>query len=215
MTKIQILVAEDHQTVREGLVMLINREPDMEAVGEAADGLQAITRAKELRPQVIVMDLSMPGMSGLNATRKLKQLIPEIQVVALTRHKEGGYLQECLQAGATGYVLKQSPSEELVRAIRAVVHGKSYLDPAVTTEVVKKYSSRASKGEQTDSLSSREEEVLRFIAAGHSNKEIAVRLNISVKTVEAHKANSIRKLGLKSRIEIVEYALFRGWLKSA
>jgi len=217
MTKVQVLVAEDHQTVREGLVMLINREPDMQIVGEAADGLEAIKRAKELRPQVIVMDLSMPGMSGLVATRKLKQLMPDMQVVALTRHDESGYLQELLQAGASGYVLKQSPSEELIRAIRAVVHGKSYLDPSITTEVFKNYTTRESKSFSgaNESLTKREQEVLQYIAAGYSNKEIAARMDISIKTVEAHKANSTRKLGLKSRIDIVNYALLQGWLKSA
>ena len=217
MEKIQVLIADDHQTVRDGLVMLINREPDMEAVGEAADGFEVIAKAKDLQPQVIVMDLSMPGMSGLSATRKLKETNPEIHVVALTRHDEGGYVQELLQAGASGYVLKQSSSEELVRAIRAVVTGKSYLDPAAATEVLKKYSATETRtfSGSTERISIRESEILRFIALGYSNKEIAARLEISVKTVEAHKANSMKKLGLKSRIDIVHYALLKGWLKSS
>jgi two-component system response regulator NreC len=212
-----VIVAEDHQTVRDGLKMIINSEPDMMTVGEAADGNEAIEKAKSLNPQVVIMDISMPGMSGLNATRKLKELLPEIQVVALTRHSEEGYLQELLQAGASGYVLKQSSSEELIRAIRAVAAGKSYLDPAITTEVVKKYSAGDTRHSMNnaESITNREREVLRSIAAGYSNKEIATRLDISVKTVEAHKANSMRKLGLKSRIDIVNYALLQGWLKSS
>ena len=129
MNKIRILLAEDHVTVREGLKMLIGREPDMEIVGEAADGREAIERASELRPEIVVMDISMPGLNGLKGTRKLKELYPEIHVIALTRHKESGYVQELLLAGASGYVLKQSSSDELIRAIRAVHSGKSYLDP--------------------------------------------------------------------------------------
>jgi two-component system response regulator NreC len=216
VNRVQVLVAEDHQTVREGLKMLIDREVDMQIVGEAADGTEAINKALTLRPQVVVMDLSMPGMSGLNATRKLKEMAPDIHIVALTRHSEGRYLQDLLKAGASGYVLKQSSSEELIRAIRSVVAGNSYLDPAVTGEMVKKYSAGEAKSfsASSESLSQREEEVLRLIAAGYSNKEIANRLDISVKTVEAHKANSIRKLGLKGRIDIVHYALMQGWLKS-
>jgi two-component system response regulator NreC len=216
VNKVQVLIADDHQTVREGLTMLIDREVDMEIVGEAADGNEAISKAVNLRPQVIVMDLSMPGMSGLNATRKLKEMAPEIHIVALTRHNEGGYLQELLKAGASGYVLKQSSSEELIRAIRSVVAGNSYLDPAVTGEMVKKYSAGEARNLSASSerLSQREEEVMRLIASGYSNKEIATRLDISVKTVEAHKANSTRKLGLKGRIDIVHYALMQGWLKS-
>jgi DNA-binding NarL/FixJ family response regulator len=216
MKKMRVLLAENHETVREGLKMIIDREPDMEIVGEAADGREAIDRALHLEPNVIVMDISMPGLNGLKATRKLKAMRPEIQIVALTRHREGGYLQELLQAGAAGYVLKQSSSEELIRAIRAVGSGKSYLDPAVTTTVVSSYS-----GGQVNldagsvaKLSNREQEVLRLIALGYSNKEIAGQLEISVKTVEAHKANSMRKIGLRSRIDIVNYALLQGWLTS-
>ena len=216
MKKMRVLLAENHETVREGLKMIIDREPDMEIVGEAADGREAIDRALDLEPNVIVMDISMPGLNGLKATRKLKAVRPEIQVVALTRHREGGYLQELLQAGASGYVLKQSSSEELIRAIRAVGSGKSYLDPAVTTAIVNNYSGGQANLDagSVAKLSNREQEVLRLIASGYSNKEIAAQLEISVKTVEAHKANSMRKIGLRSRIDIVNYALLQGWLTS-
>jgi DNA-binding NarL/FixJ family response regulator len=211
---IRVLLADDHQTVREGLKMIVNREPDMEVVGEAADGHQVLERAKALNPDVIIMDISMPGLNGLNATRKLKEVKPDIQIIALTRHNESGYVHELLKAGASGYVLKQSSSEELIRAIRAVVLRKGYLDPAITTDVVKKYSASDVKSlvGNTESISKREAEILRLIASGHSNKEIASLLDISVKTVEAHKANSMRKIGLRSRIDIVNFALLQGWL---
>jgi DNA-binding NarL/FixJ family response regulator len=211
---IQVLLADDHQTVREGLKMIVNRESDMEVIGEAADGHQVLERAKTLNPDVIIMDISMPGLNGLNATRKLKEAKPEIQIIALTRHNESGYVHELLKAGASGYVLKQSSSEELIRAIRAVVLRKGYLDPAITTDVVKKYSASDVKSlvGNTESITKREAEILRLIASGHSNKEIASLLDISVKTVEAHKANSMRKIGLRSRIDIVNFALLQGWL---
>jgi len=214
MNKIRILLAEDHVTVREGLKMLIGREPDMEIVGEAADGREAIESASELRPEIVVMDISMPGLNGLKGTRKLKELYPEIHVIALTRHKESGYVQELLLAGASGYVLKQSSSDELIRAIRAVHSGKSYLDPAVTSQALNKSSPGDLKVAISSSmqLSNRESEVLKLIASGYSNKEIAAQLQISVKTVEAHKANSMKKIGLRSRIDIVNYALLQGWL---
>jgi DNA-binding NarL/FixJ family response regulator len=215
--KVRVLLAEDHETVREGLKMIIERQPDLEIIGEAADGREALDRAISLKPDVVVMDISMPGLNGLIATRKLKEKCPEIQVVALTRHNEGGYLQELLHAGAAGYVLKQSSSEELIRAIRAVGNGKSYLDPAITNTVVDKYASGHLRSPEPGSatLTGREAEVLRLIASGYSNKEIAAQLEISVKTVEAHKANSMRKTGLSSRIDIVNYALLQGWLTSS
>jgi len=211
---IRVLLADDHQTVRDGLRMIVNAEPDMEVIGEAADGHEVLERAKVLKPDVIIMDISMPGLNGLNATRKLKEVRPEIEIIALSRHNESGYVHELLKAGASGYVLKQSSSEELIRAIRAVVLQKGYLDPAITTDVVKKYSATDVKSlvGNSESISKREAEILRLIASGHSNKEIAVQLDISVKTVEAHKANSMRKIGLRSRIDIVNFALLQGWL---
>lgn len=214
MKPIRVLLADDHQTVRDGLRMIVNAEPDMEVIGEAADGHEVLERAKVLKPDVIIMDISMPGLNGLNATRKLKEVRPEIEIIALSRHNESGYVHELLKAGASGYVLKQSSSEELIRAIRAVVLQKGYLDPAITTDVVKKYSATDVKSlvGNPESISKREAEILRLIASGHSNKEIAVQLDISVKTVEAHKANSMRKIGLRSRIDIVNFALLQGWL---
>jgi len=215
MSRLRILLAEDHETVREGLRMIIEAQSDMEIVGEAANGHQVMECVRELQPNIVVMDISMPIMNGLKTTRKLKDVCPEVNVVVLTRHKEGGYVQELLHAGASGYVLKQSSSEELLRAIRAVGSGKSYLDPVITANVTDEYARRPLKQDlrAQSSLTEREAEVLRLIAAGYSNKEIAARLDLSVKTIEAHKSNSLKKLGLSSRIDIVNFALLQGWLE--
>ena len=156
----------------------------------------------------------MPELNGLQATERLREEFPQVRVLTLTRHTDKGYLQQLLKAGASGYVLKQSASAELVRAIRAVAAGQTYLDPAITERVVGNYVGKSAlRGEAPGALSEREEEVLRMIACGYSNKEVAARLQISVKTVEAHKAGATRKLGMKSRIEIVRYALLQGWLQ--
>lgn len=215
MNKVRIILAEDHAMVREGLKALISAQPDMEVVGNASDGAEAVHRAQELLPDLVIMDISMPKMSGLKATETLKHLCPKVKVLMLTRHTDTGFLQRLFQAGASGYVLKQSPSDELIRAIRAVAGGKSYLDPSVTEKVVTKYAHRPSTLDpgQQGKLSEREEAVLRLIAWGYTNKEIAAQLEISVKTVEAHKANTMKKLDLHSRIDIVRYAVLQGWLQ--
>jgi DNA-binding NarL/FixJ family response regulator len=211
---IRVLLADDHVTVRHGLKLLIDSQNDMQVVSEASDGAGAVSQTAQTRPDVIVMDISMPGMNGLVATRKLKQIQRDTAIVILTRHSDDAYLQELLRAGVSGYVLKQSPPVELLQAIRAVAAGGQYIDstltPRVTARFVAKDFNKPTKSSAT--LSDRETEVLRQIAAGYSNKEIAARLSLSVKTVEAHKANAMRKLDLKGRIEIVKYALLQGWL---
>jgi DNA-binding NarL/FixJ family response regulator len=214
--KLRVLLAEDHLTVREGLRRLVNEQADMEVVAEAGDGREAARLAQELRPDVVVMDVSMPGWDGLKATERLSKVCPQVKVLALTRHADHGFLTEMLKAGASGYVLKQSASEELIRAVRAVAAGRQYLDPTVTAKVVSSYAgARAHRGPGSqESVTEREEEALRLIALGYSNKEIAGRLSISVKTVEAHKANGMRKLGLGTRMDIVSYAIFRGWMQN-
>ena len=216
MNKLRILLAEDHETIRDGLKLLVNSQPDMQVVGEADNGRSAVELAQELLPDVTVMDVSMPELNGLQATKKLKQKCPQVKVLTLTRHTDDGYLQQLLQAGASGYVLKQSKSAELLRAIRAVAAGQTYLDPAITEKAVTQMrgGGRTSRGAPPKAdLSEREAEVLRLIAWGHINKEIAARLNLSVKTVEVHKANGMRKMGMKSRVDIVRYALLQGWLQ--
>jgi len=213
MKKLRILLAEDHETVREGLKMIINAQADMEVCGEAGDGRIAVKSAQELQPDVVVMDVTMPEVNGLKATKKLKELHPHIRILTLTRHTDDGYLQELLRAGASGYVLKQSASSELLRAIRAVARGGNYLDPSIAGRVIKSLAKKPTNTQTQTTLSERETEVLRQIAWGYTNKEIALMLSISVKTVEAHKANAMRKLDMYSRIDIVRYAILQGWLE--
>jgi DNA-binding NarL/FixJ family response regulator len=215
-SSIRILLADDHVTVRHGLKLLIDSQADMRVVSEASDGAAAVERARTLHPDVVVMDISMPGMNGLVATRTLKQLQPDSVIVILTRHSDDAYLQEFLRAGADAYVLKQSAPSELLQAIRTTAAKRPYLDSALATRVTEGYLARTRKAHATGArLSDRETAVLRQIAAGHSNKEIAAQLELSVKTVEVHKANATRKLGLKGRIDIVKYALLQGWLGDA
>jgi DNA-binding NarL/FixJ family response regulator len=218
MSKLRILLADDHETVREGLRLIVNAQSDMEVVGEAGDGRAAVARTQELLPDIVVMDISMPHLNGLKATEKLKQVCPQVKVLTLTRHTDYGYLQQLLRAGASGYVLKQSKPAEMLQAIRAVAAGGKYLDPAVAGKVIGDYTGGRSASLRGDAqggrvLSDREAEILRLIAWGHSNKEIAARLEISVKTVEAHKANAMKRLDMTSRIDIVRYALLQGWLQ--
>lgn len=214
MTKLRIMLADDHKMFREGLRAIVNAQTDMEVIGEADDGFEAVTMAQRFRPDVLVLDISMPKLNGLKATEQIKEACPTINVLTLSRHSYGGYLQQMLKAGASGYVLKRSASDELVRAIRLVAAGKSYLDPLLTNEVLSEMAGRRGTRISTkeSNLSPREEEVLRLIAAGYANKEIAARLDLSVKTIEAHRANAMSKLGMKSRIEVVRYANLCGWL---
>jgi DNA-binding NarL/FixJ family response regulator len=213
---LRVLLADDHVTVRQGLKLLIDSQPDMKVVSEASDGAGAVQHALASKPDVIVMDISMPGMNGLVATRRLKQQLPGAAIVTLTRHADDAYLQELLRAGVSAYVLKQSAPAELLQAIRAAASGGQYLDSALTARVTAgflgKPGRRASRPGAT--ISDRESEVLRLIASGYSNKEIAARMSLSVKTVEAHKANAMRKLDLNGRIDIVKYAVLQGWLQN-
>ena len=214
--RLRILLADDHVTVRHGLKLLIDSQPDMTVVAEAGDGSSAVQLAQELKPDVVVMDISMPGMNGLVATRTLKQLQPDAAIVTLTRHGDDAYLQELLRAGVSGYVLKQSAPTELLQAIRVAAAGGQYLDSTLTARVTAGFLARTGPrvNQPAAAISDRESEVLRLIASGYSNKEIAARLAVSVKTVEAHKANAMRKLSLNGRIDIVKYAVLQGWLRS-
>jgi two-component system, NarL family, response regulator NreC len=217
MAKLRILLADDHKVMREGLHMLINVQTDMEVVGEADNGRAAVWLAQQLQPDLVVLDISMPERNGLQAAEELQQLCPGTRILTLTRHLDRGYLQHLLQAGASGYVLKQSASEELVRAARAVAAGQTYIDPALTEQWVGHLTGRRSVAGAAGAkpLTAREEEVLRLVAWGCLSKEIAERLQISIKTVEAHKGNAMHKLGLKSRIDVVRYALLQGWLQTS
>lgn len=212
--KLRILLAEDHKTVREGIKLLVNAQDDMEVIGEAGDGEIAVNMASELNPDIIVMDISMPELNGLRATRRMRSNGLDVKILMLTRHTDDGYLQQLIEAGANGYVLKQSAPNELINAIRAVGNGNSYLDPALTNKVMGGYANRTIniRGENKNTLTDRESEVLRLIALGYSNKEIAESMSLSVKTIEAHKANGMQKLGINSRIGIVRYAILQDWL---
>ena len=213
MTKIRVLLAEDHETVRQGLRLLLDGQPDIEVVGEAADGQAALQETERLQPQMIVMDLTMPGVNGLTATRAVRTAHPDVKVIALTRHGDEAYVKELMRAGASGYVLKQSASAELLQAIRTVARGQQYLDATLASRERDVYlPPRARARPERPLITEREASVLRMMAVGHSNKEIAVALDISVKTVEVHKANGMRKLDLRGRIDVVKYAILQGWL---
>jgi two-component system, NarL family, response regulator NreC len=213
MSTIRVLLADDHETVREGLRLLLDSQPDIEVVAEAANGQLAVEYALRLRPHVVIMDLSMPEMNGLAATRAIKQENPKTAVVALTRHDDAAFVEELRRAGAAGYVLKQSPSRALLDAIRAAATGDGYLDPFLQARSARTIDQPAMPGHRSPTVSEREKQVLRMMAVGHSNKEIAQALAITVKTVEVHKANAMRKLRLRGRIDVVRYAILHGWLQ--
>lgn len=213
---IRVLLADDHEMVRNGLKLLIDSQPDMEVVDEVGTGRLAVQRAKAIHPTVVVLDVSMPEMNGLDAARAIVSETRGVAVVALTRHSDDAYLQGLLGAGARGFVLKQSPSDELLKAVRAAARGETYLDTSVTARVADAFIARHGSGHIPHRrVSERELEVLRLIATGYSNKEIAARLDLSVKTVEVHKANGMRKLDLGGRVDIVRFAILQGWLQDA
>lgn len=217
MANLRIYLADDHPVVREGLKALIVSQAGMTVVGEASDGLSACEQITKLRPDVVVMDVSMPGLTGSQATERLRKECPAVKVLALTVHEDKGYIRQLLAAGASGYVLKRVAAEELIHAIRVVAAGGVYLDPTMAGQVVGGFVRRDSTdaGASSGELSDREEEVARLTAAGHSNKEIATRIDLSIKTVETYKARALEKLGLRSRAELVQYAVQRGWLSDS
>jgi len=213
---LRILLADDHEMFRQGIKSLIGTEPGLEIVGEAATGREALEKVLELEPELLVMDISMPEMSGVQLMARLKQAAPAVRVLALTAFGDTAYVRQLLAAGAAGYLLKRAAADELIEAIRVVARGGTYLDPAVAGKVVSGFLERKKLHgrREGDALSGREREVLSDVAHGFTNKDIAARLQISVKTVETHKANSMGKLGLRNRAEIVRYALQQGWLQS-
>jgi DNA-binding NarL/FixJ family response regulator len=213
---LRIVLADDHAIVREGLKALISGQSDMRVVAEVGDGQAAIEAAKALKPDVLVMDLSMPVLGGADATARVHAECPSVKVLALTVHEEKEYLLQLLRAGASGYVLKRAAPSELIRAVRAVASGAVYLDPLIAGTVVERYldADRSVPQPKSAALSGREYEVLIRIAKGYSNKEIAAALALSVKTVETYKVRVAEKLGLRSRVEIVRYAISQGWLEA-
>ena len=213
MSAIRVLLVDDHEIVREGLRSLLESQPDIEVVGEAASGREAVECSERLHPQVVIMDLSLPEMNGLAATQAIKQQRPDTAVVALTRHDDAAFVGELTKAGASAYVLKQSLSRELLDAVRVVAVGGTYLDASLRARTQAELDAQAEGGKRAPSVSEREKQVLRMMAIGHSNKEIAGALGITIKTVEVHKANAMRKLRLRGRIDVVRYAILHGWLQ--
>jgi two-component system response regulator NreC len=212
--KIRVLLADDHAVLRAGLRALLNAEPDLEVVGEAADGEEVVERAVQVQPDVIVMDIQMPRMSGLEATRTLKARNVPSKILILTMHAESQYLLPLLEAGGSGYVLKSGADTELIEAIRTVHRGEVFLYPAATKLLVEGYLERSARADDPfDGLTEREREVLKFVAEGYSGTEIAERLVISPKTVDTYRERIMQKLGLRHRWELVRYALKKGMLK--
>lgn len=214
---LRIILVDDHATVREGLRLLIDQQPDMTVVAEAGDGDEAVRLAESGGVDIVIMDLSMPGSSGLLATRALRASRPALKIVILTRHADQTYLQELLRAGVSGYVLKQSPHSELLHAIRAAAGGGQHVDSTLTRHLAAPFLDANFRKRQTGgcSVTDRELTVLRLSAQGYSNKEIAQRLDVVVKTVEVHKANAMRKLHLNGRIELLQFAVLQGWLSDS
>ncbi len=214
---IKLLICDDHVVVRSGLAMLLNGRNEIEVIGEASEGDEAIAMSQWLKPDVVLMDLSMPhGKDGMTATEELKKLMPDISILILTMHDDDEYLFRAIQVGASGYILKNAPHEELVSAIQSVAGGNAYLYPTATKRLMSEYIEQMKNGADGaanhDILSERESEVLSWLAKGYSNKEIAESLFISVKTVETHKSKLMEKLGLKTRPELIKYAHKKGLL---
>ena len=217
MKKLRILLADDHKMVREGLRLLINSQPNMEVTAEAASGREVILMARQVQPDIVIMDLSMPELNGLRATQLLKAESPKIGVVVLTAHEDESYLRELCKAGASGYVLKRSAGDELIEAISTVARGGLYFEPSLASRALAHrlgpVPAKPSGG--SGELSDREKEVLILLAWGYSNKEIAASLSISVKTVETYKFRIGQKLGFRSRTEMVQFAMRKGWLSES
>lgn len=211
MTKIRVLLADDHAVLRAGIRALLDMQPDIEVIGEAGDGRQAVERVRELQPDVILMDIGMPGLDGLAATRQIKENHPRTRILILTQHENKEYVLPALKLGASGYVLKRAEGDELLTAIRAVHAGGTFLDPAVAG-VLADNARRVAGGstDPFDALSEREREVLTLLAQGKTYQQIAETLYISPKTVDFHRTNLMRKLGLSTRADLTKYAVQRG-----
>ncbi len=213
MSKIRVLICDDHTILRDGIRLLLNSQLDMEVVGEAVDGREAVDKARTLKPDVILMDIAMPGLNGLEATKQVRRDDPNARVLVLTMYESDEYIAQMLEAGAAGYVLKKVAGSELVYAIHSVFQGGTFLYPSITKRLVEDYLRRVESGEERDtfnSLTDREREVLQLIAEGHTNKEIADLLSLSARTVQNHRAHIMEKLGMHDRGELIKYAIQKG-----
>lgn len=208
---IRILVADDHNIIREGLVSLLEKQPDLNVIGEAEDGRTTLRLARELLPDVVIMDISMPDLNGVEATRQIIKELPMVKVIALSVHSDKHIVKGMLQAGASGYLSKYSASQELIKAIRLVIANQIYLSPEIAGVVVEDYKSSRSNGTSVFTvLTAREREVLQLFAEGKNSRQIAASLYISLKTVEAHRRQIMNKMGFKSLAELIKYALREG-----
>jgi DNA-binding NarL/FixJ family response regulator len=213
MKKLRLLVADDHKIFRQGIKKLLDEESDLSIVGEAADGREAVQKATELKPDVILMDIAMANLNGLEATKKIKKVLPSARVIMLTMHKNEEYILQSFQAGASGYILKEGAVEELVSAIRSIYQDKSFLSPTISKTLIDAYLRKMETGKTEtpfDLLTDREREVLQLIAEGYTNREVAKALFISVKTVEAHRAHIMQKLNIHDIAKLVKYAIQKG-----
>lgn len=210
MDKIRVLVADDHAIMRDGIRALLSLSKDIEIVGEAGDGNEAIDKARELAPDVIIMDISMPGIDGLEASRRIKKQSPKTRILILTQHDDKQYVLSAVKAGASGYLPKRALGSELISAIRSIYRGESFLHPSVATAVIEDYRQQATEKDPYDTLTSREREVLKLLAEGQSTREIAAKLFISQKTVIGHRAKIMEKLDLHNRSELFKFAARKG-----
>ncbi len=215
MEKIRILIADDHALVREGFRSLLEAQPDIEVVGEAADGEEAVKKVKEVQPDIVLMDITMPVMDGLEATQQIKLNNPEVKILALTMHEGDEFFFKFLDAGASGYFVKGGSSSELLWALRVVSQGEVFLYPSMAKKLLGDYLQRVNEGndkESFDTLTNRQREILKLIAEGHTNQEIAKILVLSISTVQTHRAHIMSKLGLHRPVELFKYALQRGFV---
>jgi Response regulator containing a CheY-like receiver domain and an HTH DNA-binding domain len=210
---VRVLIADDHGIVRSGLRLLLERQPDIEVIAEAADGAEAREIAVRERPDLAILDVRMPKLTGLQVTRELKKQAPEVSVLILSMHDDERYLFEALKAGASGYVLKTQADTDLMEAIRAVERGEPFLTPAAQQALIKDVLERGRQSEDEEELTPREEEIVKLVAEAHTTRQIAEILHLSEKTVENHRGNAMRKLGMRDRVELVRYAIRRGLIE--
>ncbi len=216
MNKIKVMIADDHALVREGIMAFLRMHDEIEIAGEASNGIEAIQKARELRPDIILMDISMPELGGIEATVEIKKTMPEIKILILTQYDDKAYVSRLLKAGVSGYILKHAVGTDLIAAIKAVAQGESYLHSSIASKVIDGYlgtSSGMTIEDPYEKLTDREKQVLKLIAEGHSHKEIASMLNISVKTVIAHQTNISEKLDIRSRAGLIKFAIYKGIIK--